>query len=131
MHKDASQQLSVKQRRFVTAMLSARTVADAARQAGIAERTAYLYLSDPHIQAALDHALDETLSHTAHQATAAMDRALAALCAILDDPASSPVARIAAARAILQVGPRLHESVTLTKRIASLETQPEDSDLCL
>ena len=131
MQKDANLQLSAKQRRFLAAMLTARTVTDAARQAGIAERTAYLYLSNPYIQAALDHALDETLSHTAHQATAAMDRAIAALCAILDDPASSPAARIAAARAILQVGPRLHESVTLTQRVATLEDQPKDSDLCL
>ena len=131
MQKDANPQLSVKQRRFLSAMLTARTVAGAARQAGIAERTAYLYLSTPHIQAALDHALDDALSHTAHQATAAMDQALAALRAILDDPAASPAARIAAARTILQVGPRLHESVTLTQRVATLENPSEDSDLCL
>jgi len=131
MQKDANPQLSVKQRRFLSAMLTARTVADAARQAGIAERTAYLYLSTPHIQAALDQALDDALSHTAHQATAAMGQALAALRAILDDPAASPAARIAAARTILQVGPRLHESVTLTQRVATLENPSEDSDLCL
>jgi phage terminase small subunit len=129
MQEDAKPQLTVKQRRFLSAMLTARTVADAARQAGIAERTAYLYLSTPHFQAALDHAVDETLSHTAHQATAAMDRAIAALCAILDDPASPLAARIAAARTILQVGPRLHEAVTLTQRVTTLENQPKDSDL--
>jgi phage terminase small subunit len=129
MQKDANLQLSANQRRFLAAMLTARTVTDAARQAGIAERTAYLYLSTPHIQAALNRALDEALSHTAQQATAAMDHALAALRAILDDPASPPAARIAAARTILQVGPRLHESVTLTQRVAILENQPKDSDL--
>jgi hypothetical protein len=131
MQKDANRQLSPKQRRFLSAMLSARTIADAARQAGIAERTAYLYLTAPHFQVALNHALDDALSRAAQQATAAMDHALAALCAILDDPATSPAARIAAARAILQVGPRLHESVTLTQRVATLEDQPKDSDLCL
>ena len=131
MQKDANPQLSAKQRRFLSAMLTARTVAAAARQAGIAERTAYLYLAAPHVQAALNHTLDESLSHAAHQATAAMDQALAALRAILDDPAASPAARIAAARTILQVGPRLHESVTLTQRVATLENPSEDSDLCL
>jgi phage terminase small subunit len=129
MQKDANPQLSAKQRRFLSAMLTARTVAGAARQAGIAERTAYLYLAAPHIQAALNHALDDALSHAAHQATAAMDQALAALRAILDDPAASPVARIAAARTILQVGPRLHESVTLTQRVATLENPPPESEL--
>ena len=128
MQKDANPQLSVKQRRFLSAMLTARTVADAARQAGIAERTAYLYLAAPHVQAALNHTLDESLSHAAHQATAAMDQALAALRAILDDPAASPAARIAAARTILQVGPRLHESVTLTQRVAALENLPAEPD---
>jgi len=129
MQKDANLQLSAKQRRFVAAMLSARTVADAARQAGIAERTAYLYLSNPAIQAALDHALDETLSRTAQQATAAMDRAIATLLAILDDPASPLNARIRAAHTILLVGPRLHDSVTLTQRVAALEDQPPESTL--
>ena len=131
MQKDANPQLSAKQRRFLAAMLTARTVTDAARQAGIAERTAYLYLSMPQVQAALDHAFDEALSHTAQQATVAMDRAIAALCAILEDCASPPATRIDAARTILQIGPRLHESVTLTRRVTTIENQPKDSDLCL
>jgi phage terminase small subunit len=131
MQKDANPQLSPKQRRFLAAMLTARTVADAARLAGIAERTAYLYLSTPEIRAALDNTLDEALSHTAQQAAVAMDRAIAALCVILEDPASPVVARIAAARTILQIGPRFHESVTLTRRVTTIENQPKDSDLCL
>jgi len=129
MQKDANPQLSAKQRRFVAAMLSAHTVADAARQAGIAERTAYLYLSNPHVQTALDHALDENLSRSAQRATAAMDRAIATLLAILDDPDSPRNVRINAARTILLVGPRLHDSVTLTQRVAALEDQPPESTL--
>ena len=113
--------MSTNQERFIAAVLSTRTVADAAREIGISERTAYRYLDDPEVRAALDSALDQALSTAARRAAAGMDRALAALYAILDDPNSPIWARISVARLLLQAGPRLHETITLMQRMENME----------
>jgi hypothetical protein len=84
--------ISPRQQRFIAAMLTARTVADAARQAGVAERTAYRYLDDPEIRAALDLALDQSISYAARHAAAGMNQALVVLQAILEDVAAPPAA---------------------------------------
>ena len=113
--------MSTNQERFIAAVLSTRTVADAAREIGISERTAYRYLDDPEVRAALDSALDQALSTAAQRAAAGMDRALAALNAILEDPNSPISARISVARLLLQAGPRLHETITLMQRMENVE----------
>jgi hypothetical protein len=113
--------ISLNQERFVAAVLSTRSIADAARQISISERTAYRYLDDPKVRASLDAALDQALSNAAHRAAAGMDGALATLYAILDDPNAPLTARIAVARLLLQAGPRLHETITLMQRMETIE----------
>jgi hypothetical protein len=113
--------ISTNQERFIAAVLSTRTIADAARQIGISERTAYRYLDDPEVRAALDSALDQALSQAAQRAAVGMDRALATLYTILEDPNTPLTGRIAVARLLLQAGPRLHENITLMQRMESIE----------
>ena len=113
--------ISTNQERFITAVLSTRTIADAARQIGISERTAYRYLDEPEVRAALDSALDQALSQAAQRAAVGMDRALATLYTILEDANTPLTARIAVARLLLQTGPRLHETITLMQRMESIE----------
>ena len=113
--------MSTNQERFIAAVLSTRTVADAAREIGISERTAYRCLDDPEVRAALDSALNQALSTAAQRAAAGMDRALTALYAILDDPNSPISARISVASLLLQTGPRLHETITLMQRMENME----------
>ena len=120
--------ISPRQQRFIAAMLTAGTVAGAARQSGIGERTAHRYLDDPDVRAALDQAFDRSLSQAARQATAGINRALDVLQTILDDIAAPPAARIAAARALLLVGPRLQETVTLTQRVATIENELKEEE---
>lgn len=121
--------ISPNQQRFIAAMLSTRTVADAARQIGISERTAYRYLDEPQVRAALNSALDQALSATAQRAAAGMDRALDTLYAILDDPNTPLTARIAVARLLLETGPRLHETITLVQRMESVEKMLEQVEI--
>jgi AcrR family transcriptional regulator len=113
--------ISPNQERFIAALLSTRTIADAARQVGISERTAYRYLDDPEVRAALDSALNQALSSAAQRAAAGMDHALATLSAILDDPNTPLQPRINVARLLIEAGPRLHETITLMQRMESIE----------
>lgn len=115
--------LSARQRKFVTAMLTARTVEGAAEVVGVTPRTAFRYLSDPAVKAALSSALDDALSQATTRAVAAMTEALETLTRIHRDGAAPAGARVSAARAILDAGPRLREAMDLASRIERLEQQ--------
>ena len=113
--------LSARQRKFVTAMLTSPTIGGAAEAAGVTERTAYRYLNDPAVKTALSSALDDALSQATTRAVAAMTEALSTLEAIHSDADAPAGARVSAARAILDAGPRLREALDLAERVATLE----------
>jgi len=113
--------LSPRQAHFVSAMLAARTMAEAARQAGISDRTAYAYMNDPQVQAAIGRGLDDVLADATRQITTAVAQALATLEAIHKDPAVPPASRVTAARLILDAGPRYRQTLDLATRVANLE----------
>lgn len=113
--------LSRRQVRFVSALLTTTTVAEAARLAGISQRTAYRYLENAGVQSAIGRSLDDTLTDATCQATTAVTRALAVLQAILDDPSSPAPCRVGAARLILEAGPRYRQTLDLASRISVVE----------
>lgn len=113
--------LSPRQARFVSAMIVTRTVADAARMAGIGERTAYTYLADPAVQAAIGRGLDDVLADATRQITGTIGPALAALESILQDPTVPASARVAAARLLLDAGLRYRTTLDLATRLANVE----------
>jgi hypothetical protein len=113
--------LSPRKARFASALLTTNTVADAARQAGISERTAFRYLEDPAVQAAVGRGLDDTLADATRQITAAVGKALSVLETILEDPSAPPTSRVAAARLILDAGPRYRQTLDLANRLAVVE----------
>ena len=113
--------LSPRQRRFVAAMLTARTVADAAQAVGVTERTGYKYLANPAVKRAFSAALDDAMAEATRRAVAAMTEALVTLEAIHQDGAAPAGARVSAARAILDAGPKLREALELAERVTALE----------
>lgn len=116
-----SGQLRPRQRRAISALLSAPTLKDAAERAGIGERTLRRWLQDAAFREALHRAQDETLAQAARQSLAAMGEALATLQGIMADPLAQPTARVSAARAVLEHAARLYEIVNLSERVALLE----------
>lgn len=114
-------ELRPRQRRFVAAMLTARTVREAAAAVGVTERTGLKYLANPAVKRALGQALDDALGQATRQVVKAMTGALDTLEEIhqdLDAPAGS---RVSAARAILDAGPKLREALDLAERVTALE----------
>ncbi len=96
------------------------TVAQAAEQAGVSERTVYRRLRQPAFQARIQALQDETLQRTAAVLTAATQEAIHTLVA-LQAKETPPNVRRAAAHDLLEMGLRFRESVELDKRMCALE----------
>ena len=107
-------------------MMIGPTVAAAAAAAGIGERTAYRYMCDPAVKAALSEALDIALTGATVRTVTAMGAALDTLEAVHRDPDLSAGARVSAARAIIDGGPKLREGFDLAERVSELERRLTD-----
>jgi len=113
--------LSARKRRFVAALLAEPTILDAAKAAGVSERTAHRYIRDPDVKRALSAALDDVLSDVTRQVVGEMGAAVHTLAAVHSDGTMPPAARVSAARAILTGGPALREAFDLAERVSQLE----------
>ncbi len=114
-------ELTAKQMKALTSLLSAPTVAAAATAAGVSERALYSWLSDPAFSAALAEARRELLAQAVGRlaalsgaATEALERALAC---------GKPNVEIRAAIAILDAAFRGLELNDLADRVAALEAR--------
>ena len=113
--------LTTRKRRFVAAMMTAKSIAEAARIAGIGERTGRRYLADPEVKRALGAALDGMMAVVTRRTVAAMAGALDTLEDVQADDEASPSARVAAARVVMVAGPKLREATDLAERVSALE----------
>ena len=107
--------------RILSALLTTRTIRDAAEQAGTTERTIYKYLHDPEFLRELDAVNFACLQAAAGAIQRGMEDAINVLQGVLKDPDASPQARINAARTILDYGLRTYEALQLLPRIEKLE----------
>jgi len=122
MHGSA---LSTRQRRFCTALLTAPSIEAAAEAAGIARRTAFVYLKKPDVRAVIRRLSDEAMKQATRRAVSAMAGALATLEEIHTDEEAPASARVAAARAILQNAARLNGELDIIERLEALEAAQE------
>ncbi len=93
-----------KQGALLTALLCEPTIADAAKAAGVGERTAFRYLADPAFQAELRAARREVVEHTITRLQADGAHAAGVLCQIADDVQAPASARVTACRVIIEQG---------------------------
>lgn len=113
--------LTAKQARLVAALMTSRTVGEAAARAGVSERTARRWCRLPAVRRALSEAQDETLKQATRRAVAAVTEAVGILQVIMSDPNASAAARVSAARCILDAAARLTETAELADRVSALE----------
>lgn len=105
----------------MAALMTSRTVGEAATVAGVSERTARRWCRLPAVRRALSEAQDETLKRATAYAVAAVSEAIAVLEKIMTDADVSAAARVSAARCILDAAARLTETAHLVERVAALE----------
>lgn len=106
---------------LVAALAVGMTVRDAARAAGLSERTAHRRLEDPGFRRTVADARARLIESACGQLAEASTAAVSTLRALLD--AEGENVRLGAARAVLELGAKLRESVELEQRIAALEAR--------
>jgi hypothetical protein len=105
---------------LLLALACGSTVENAARKAGVGERTVYRRLKEPDFQQRLREIRADIVQRTAGALTAASMEATRTLID-LQNPETPPAVRLGAARAILELSMKVRESAELTERIAVLE----------
>ena len=117
------EKLKPKQEKFIMALMATNTTEEAYKQAGIAQSTAYSYLSDPSFKEEYRRVRRETM----HQVTSKLQQsALTAVMTLLDVMTdvenSTPSARVQASRVVLENAYRGIELEDLQERIEKLES---------
>jgi hypothetical protein len=95
------------------------TVKDAAAGAGVSERAVRNWKRDPPFQARVEELRSELFGHAVGRLAGHHGKAADVLGALLDS--DSEGVRLKAARAILELGPRLREQTDTAERLAELE----------
>jgi len=113
--------LPLKKRRFVLALLQAPTLLQAAKVAGIGEKTAQRYMADPEVRSALAELEGELVKSLQRRLLELAGRALATLEAAMSDDSAPWSARLRSAEAVLTHLTRLRELTELEERVEQLE----------
>ena len=96
----------------------------AAQKSGLSLRTVYRRLADPSFYQQVQHVRTEMVRRAAAMFSAA-DMAAIKTLTTLQESATSESVRLGAARAIIELGCKLRETVELMERLAALEARLE------
>lgn len=116
-------ELRPNQRKALETLVATGSISQAAVAAGVARKTVYAWLKDPAFGIALKAAEVEALDNLARSLISLAPAAVAALAAVLNDPAATHTQRIRAAEAVLANTLRLRELHTIEARLTKLEEQ--------
>lgn len=97
---------------------------NAAQKAGVSVRTVYRRLAEPAFRAQVSELRAEMARRTAGMLTAAGLGAIRTLTTLQESAVSESV-RLSAARAVIELGCKLRESVELTEQLTALEARLE------
>jgi hypothetical protein len=107
---------------LILALSCGSTIENAARQAGVVDRTVYRRLRDPEFQAKLRAARTDMVERTAAMLTAAAFESVKTLLKLQSDTHTKAV-QLGAAKAVLEYGVKLRENSDLMIRVAAIEAQ--------
>jgi len=106
---------------LITVLALGSTVENAARRAGMHERTAYRRLADPAFKARVWQAQLEVVQRIAGLLTGAGLGSVKVLVDLQHDDSTPPYVRRGAARDVLELGEKYREAADLGERVAALE----------
>jgi hypothetical protein len=105
------------------ALACGATVENAARKAGVCERTVYRCLEDPHFCRRLQELRTDMVQRTAGMLTGAGMGSVKVLVDLQNDVSVPPTVRRRSARDVLELGLRLREAAELEQRLAAVEAR--------
>jgi len=111
------------EQKLLQALACGATVENAARKAGIGERTAYRRLTDPAFRQRLHQLRLEMVQRTAGMLTGAGMGSVKTLVDLQQDVAVEAGVRRRAARDVLELGVKLRESAAVEERLAVVEAR--------
>ena len=121
-------QLTAKQSRAIGALLSCRTVADAAERAKVGKRTLDRWLTDPVFKARLAAAEGELIDAATRRLLQAQSLAIGTLEDILQDPKVAASVRLRAAQVVIDAMLKLRELRSIEDRLRALEEAAHAKD---
>ncbi len=110
-------------RTLLQALACGATVENAARKAGMSERTAYRRLDDPVFLNQLEQLRADMVLRTAGMLTGAGMGAVKVLVELQNDAAQPAAVRRRSARDVLEMGLKFREIAQLEQRLAAIEAQ--------
>jgi phage terminase small subunit len=116
------QKLTYRQEQAIAGLLTASTLTEAAKHAGISEATLWRWLKREEFQVAYRAARREAVAQAVAQLQQTSGEAVQALRSIMANPAARDGARVTAARAILELALKAVELEDLESRLAALES---------
>ena len=113
--------LNHKQQKAIAALLSSRNVEEAAKAAGVGERTLWRWMSEPEFAMELTHAEARAIDAATRRLVQLQEGAVDTLQAVLDDRKLAPSIRLRAAAAVLDYLLKLRELRNVEARLGALE----------
>jgi hypothetical protein len=113
--------ISAKQQRAIMALLSTKSIAEAAQQAKIGERTLWRWLGDPMFRVYLAGAEADMLDAATRRLLQLQDGAIETVKTIMQDSEASAGVRLRAAQAVLDYLLKLRELRNVEQRLTALE----------
>lgn len=117
--------LTAQQQRAILALLSTKSVSEAAKQAKVGGRTLWRWLSDPVFRVHLAAAEADMLDAATRQLLQMQEGALATVQAIMQDAEAGAGVRLRAAQAVLDYLLKLRELRNVEQRLTALEMAHE------
>jgi DNA-binding MurR/RpiR family transcriptional regulator len=117
------EKLSRKQEIAVAALLAQPSIGEAAKAAGVGEKTLWRWLQKDGFQEAYRNARRRVVDHALSQVQAGMIEAVQTLRNVMNNRKTAASARVSAARAMIGFGFQAVEVEDLEKRIAALEAR--------
>ncbi|WP_449460351.1 replication protein [Streptococcus suis] len=120
--------LTAKQEKFMLALMTAPTVTEASKLAGIARSTGQKYLKDITFRRAYRQYRNDIMQQATGKLQNASIRAVEVLEEIMDDKTVSPYARQQAAQTILNMAYKANEQIDMLEMIEELEMRVLDNE---
>ena len=113
--------LTIRQDKAIAALLTCRTIAEAAKLAEVGERSIYRWLKQDTFQSHLRRARRQALSQALGRLQQVADRAVDTLDTILDDKKATTAGRVSAVRAALRYACHGIEIDDFEERLTTVE----------
>lgn len=113
--------LTHRQQRAIIALLSTKSITEAAAQIGVTEKTIYQWMNQPAFKAGLISAEGEIIDRATRRLLTLHDQAINVFDEIMGDDDCAPGTKLRAAQSILDYLLKLRELRNVEARLAALE----------